>query len=47
MSKSERRKEWERRIANLRKNGLTHFKWCELNDVTIHHLKYWLRQFKS
>jgi transposase-like protein len=47
MTRSERRKEWESRIANLRKSGLTHSKWCELNDVNFHQLKYWLRQLRS
>jgi hypothetical protein len=47
MTRTERRKEWEDRISDLRKSGLTQSKWCELNDVNIHQLKYWLRQLKS
>lgn len=38
----ELRKEWERRIALYRKSGLTQSKWCEINEISIHQLKYWL-----
>ncbi|HAJ4014866.1 IS66 family insertion sequence element accessory protein TnpB [Heyndrickxia sporothermodurans] len=38
----ELRKEWERRIALFRASGLTQSKWCEINEISIHQLKYWL-----
>ncbi|WP_165797753.1 IS66 family insertion sequence element accessory protein TnpA [Heyndrickxia sporothermodurans] len=38
----ELRKEWERRIALFRASGLTQSKWCEINEISIHKLKYWL-----
>ena len=34
--------EWERRIALYRASGLTQSKWCEINEISIHKLKYWL-----
>ncbi|WP_444860329.1 IS66 family insertion sequence element accessory protein TnpA, partial [Heyndrickxia sporothermodurans] len=38
----ELRKEWERRIALFKASGLTQSKWCEINEISIHQLKYWL-----
>lgn len=43
----ELRKEWERRIAVFRASGLTQTKWCEVNEVSIHQLKYWLKKMDS
>ncbi|PTY87963.1 IS66 family insertion sequence element accessory protein TnpA [Heyndrickxia sporothermodurans] len=38
----ELRKEWERRIALFKASGITKYKWCEINEISIHQLKYWL-----
>lgn len=40
-------KEWERRIALYRASGLTQSKWCEINEISIHKLKYWLYKADS
>lgn len=44
MEKIELRKEWERRVASFRASGQTQSKWCEVNKVKIHQLKYWLKR---
>jgi hypothetical protein len=40
-------KEWERRIALYKTSGLTQSKWCEINEISIHQLKYWLYKIDS
>ncbi|WP_051120192.1 IS66 family insertion sequence element accessory protein TnpA [Bacillus sp. 1NLA3E] len=47
MADTELRKEWERRIANLKASGQTHTKWCETNNVNYHQLKYWLKKIDN
>jgi len=48
MAKNEHlRNEWNERIAEFRKSGLTMSAWCTANQVTIHQLKYWLYKAKS
>lgn len=42
----ELRKEWERRIATFRESGETQSKWCQVNDVRLHQLRYWLRKIE-
>jgi hypothetical protein len=43
----ELRKEWERRIDIYKASGTTQTKWCKVNDVNIHQLKYWLKRLKA
>lgn len=43
----ELRKEWDRRIALYRASGLSQSKWCEINEISIHKLKYWLYRIDS
>ncbi|MGG5252531.1 IS66 family insertion sequence element accessory protein TnpA [Neobacillus sp. SM06] len=47
MDKSELRHEWEQRIASYRASGLTQAKWCEINDLKVHQLKYWLKRIEG
>lgn len=44
MSKDEKRKLWEHRIADFQSSGQTQMKWCEINQISIHQLKYWLKK---
>lgn len=36
----ELRKEWERRIAEYKTNGLLQVKWCEAIGLSIHQFRY-------
>jgi hypothetical protein len=47
MSKTEIRKEWERRIAVFRASGQTQSKWCSVNDLKLHQLKYWIKKIEN
>ncbi len=45
MTKAEKRKEWEARIARYRASGQSVREWCAVNDVKPERLWYWLRQY--
>jgi len=47
MTKVEREKEWESRIAEYRASGLSVKEWCAAHDVKPHRLWYWLRRNKT
>ena len=47
MTKLERQKEWENRIAQYRDSGQSVKKWCADNNVKPAQLWYWLRKFKT
>lgn len=46
MPKTDLHKEWEIRIAEFRSSGLTQAKWCEMNQIKLHQLRYWLRKIE-
>lgn len=43
----ELRKEWERRIALYKRSGMTQSKWCEVNDLSYHQFKYWIKKVNA
>lgn len=45
MSRTELRREWERRIVTFRASGKSAPAWCAAENVDLHRLRYWLRQF--
>jgi hypothetical protein len=47
MKKDELRKEWEHQIALFRSSGLTQAKWCAINEIKLHQLKYWLKRLEG
>ncbi len=47
MTKLERQKAWENRIAQYRASGQSVKKWCDDNNVKPGQLWYWLRKFKT
>lgn len=47
MDKNELRQEWEQRIASYRASGLTQAKWCEMNGLKVHQLKYWIKRMEG
>ena len=46
MTRAERQKEWETRIAEYRASGQTAREWCAANEVHPAQLWYWLRKYK-
>jgi len=47
MTKAEKRKEWEARIARYRASGQSVREWCAANNVKPERLWYWLRKDKT
>lgn len=47
MTKTERQKEWERRITQYRDSGKSVREWCAENNVSAERLWYWLRKYKT
>ena len=47
MTKAEKRKEWEDRIAQHRASGQSVKEWCASNNVKPERLWYWLRKYKT
>lgn len=47
MTKTERQKEWENRIAQYRASGQSAKEWCAANNVKPERLWYWLRRYKT
>ncbi len=47
MTRAERQKEWEQRIAKYRASGQSVTEWCAANDVNPERLWYWLRKYKT
>ncbi|WP_420825483.1 IS66 family insertion sequence element accessory protein TnpA [Thermanaerosceptrum fracticalcis] len=43
MTKAERQKEWETRIAEYRASGQSVKEWCAAHNVKPQQLWYWLR----
>jgi hypothetical protein len=46
MEKTELQIEWERRIAVFRTSGQTQSKWCQVNNLSLHQLRYWLKKIE-
>ncbi len=46
MTKAERQKEWESRIAEYRASGQSVKEWCTANDIKPERLWYWLRKHR-
>ena len=44
MEKTELQIEWERRIAVFKASGQTQSKWCQINNLSLHQLRYWLKK---
>ena len=40
-------KEWDCQVALYRTSGLTQTKWCEINEISVHQLKYWLKKLDN
>lgn len=47
MTKAEREKEWETRIADFRASGQSAKDWCAANGLKTERLWYWLRRYKT
>lgn len=47
MTRAERQKEWENRIAQYRDSGESVKQWCAANNVKEDRLWYWLRRYKT
>jgi transposase-like protein len=47
MTKAERQKEWETRIAEYRASGQSVKEWCAAHNVKPQQLWYWLRRNKT
>lgn len=39
--------EWERRIGVFKASGQTQSKWCPINNLSLHQLRYWLKKIES
>lgn len=46
MSRNNKRKEWEKRIANFKNSGLSGAHWCRLNDINYHTFNYWHKKIQ-
>jgi hypothetical protein len=46
MTRAQQRQEWENLIADYRASGQSAKKWCTVNQVKPHQLKYWLYRGK-
>lgn len=46
MEKTELQMEWERRIAIFKASGQTQSKWCQVNNLSLHQLRYWLKKIE-
>lgn len=46
MGKNELHIEWERRITVFRASGQTQSKWCQVNNLSLHQLRYWLKKIE-
>jgi len=46
MTKAERQKEWENRIAAYKASGWSTKEWCAAHDLKPHQLWYWLRKHR-
>lgn len=46
MKKTELQIEWERRIAVFRASGQSQSKWCKINNLSLHQLRYWLKKIE-
>lgn len=44
MTRIERCKEWEPRIAAFQSSGQNLSAWCATHDLKVHQLQYWLRK---
>lgn len=44
MEKTELQIEWKRRIDAFKASGMPQAKWCAMNDLKVHQLKYWLKK---
>ncbi|NHM26002.1 helix-turn-helix domain-containing protein [Desulfofundulus sp. TPOSR] len=47
MTKAEKQKLWETRVAEYRASGQSAKAWCAAHNVTPRQLWYWLRKFKE
>lgn len=47
MTRAERQKEWDNRIAQYRDSGESVKEWCAANNVKADRLWYWLRKYKT
>lgn len=47
MNKTPLEQEWDERIANYKASGLSAREWCNLHEMKIHQLHYWLRKDKT
>lgn len=47
MSRAERHREWEARVAEFRASGMGARKWCMEHGVKVKQLYYWLKKFRE
>jgi hypothetical protein len=45
--KEKLRQLWKERVADYKNSDLTMKKWCEVNELKIHQLQYWLKKYKT
>ncbi|MGI6227154.1 MAG: IS66 family insertion sequence element accessory protein TnpA [Peptococcales bacterium] len=44
---TELRKKWESRVAAFKASGQSSKEWCEVNNLKINQLRYWVRKLRS
>lgn len=44
MTRAALRAEWQTRIADYQRSGLSAAAWCATHDVKLHQLQYWTRR---
>lgn len=47
MTRTERRKQWENRVAAFKESDQNLSKWCKDHEISYHQLRYWLKKFDS
>lgn len=47
MTRAERRREWEEKVAAYRASGQSVSAWCTANNVKPERLRYWLRKLEA
>jgi hypothetical protein len=46
MEKTELQIEWERRIDIFKASGQSQSRWCKVNNLSLHQLRYWLKKIQ-
>ncbi|SFS45287.1 IS66 family insertion sequence element accessory protein TnpA [Marininema halotolerans] len=47
MTRTEKRKAWEARVASFQASGQSVPPWCAVHEIKEHQLRYWLKKAES